>query len=116
MANLDLHGIAASPGLFIGRTLVAEEPGSILAGARAILVIRAAGVDWLETILKVGAVLTEDGGRTSHAATICRELGKPCVTSVKDAMRILRTGTMASVDGGIGHVTVLIESEADGPR
>jgi phosphohistidine swiveling domain-containing protein len=99
----------ASPGTFIGQAVLARRasPDAILEPPNGVLVLESAGVEWLEAITQAGAVVTEVGGRTSHAATICRELGKPCVTAVANLTALVSPGTLLAVDGGAGTVTIL---------
>ncbi|HLD48848.1 MAG TPA: phosphoenolpyruvate synthase [archaeon] len=55
-----------------------------------ILVTRMTDPDW-EPIMKIAAgIVTEDGGRTSHAAIISRELGMPAVVGVSNATKLLK--------------------------
>ena len=53
-----------------------------------------------------GAVVVETGGMLSHAATVAREFGIPCVVLVKDATRIIKDGQTVTVDGATGTVTL----------
>ena len=54
--------------------------------------------DW-EPIMKIaGAIVTNRGGRTCHAAIISRELGIPCVVGTNDATEQLKTGEDVTVD------------------
>jgi pyruvate,water dikinase len=63
--------------------------------------------DW-EPIMKIaGAIVTNRGGRTCHAAIISRELGIPCVIGAGDATEHITTGmeiTASSAEGEIGFV------------
>jgi phosphohistidine swiveling domain-containing protein len=102
-----LTGLAASPGTHVGQAIVAKLPSGALEGPGGVLVLAASSLDWLEAITRAGAVVTEVGGKTSHAATICRELGKPCVTGVANATSLIRTGVWVAVDGGAGTVSIL---------
>ena len=43
----------------------------------------------------------------SHAATVAREFGIPCVVLVADATRIIRDGDTIEVDGGAGTVRIV---------
>ena len=54
----------------------------------------------------VAAIVTETGGRTSHAAIICRALEIPAVLSVEGVTSIIKSGDMCIVDGGKGKVIV----------
>jgi len=63
--------------------------------------------DW-EPIMKIaGAIITNRGGRTCHAAIISRELGIPCVIGTADATEHIKTGmeiTASSAEGETGFV------------
>jgi pyruvate,water dikinase len=62
--------------------------------------------DW-EPIMKIaGAIVTNRGGRTCHAAIISRELGIPCVIGTGDATNRLHNGTEVTVDcsEGVGRI------------
>lgn len=62
--------------------------------------------DW-EPIMKIAsAIVTDKGGRTSHAAIVSRELGIPCIVGSLDATKKLKTGKMVTVDtaGTEGYV------------
>lgn len=71
-----------------------------------ILVTDMTDPDW-EPIMKVaGAIVTDKGGRTSHAAIVSRELGIPCIVGTERATRVIKTGMPITVDttGGEGYV------------
>ncbi|MCL4685023.1 phosphoenolpyruvate--protein phosphotransferase [Myxococcota bacterium] len=53
---------------------------------------------------KVGAIVTEHGGATSHGAIFARTLELPCVTGAPDLLKLARPGEMAIVDGTSGRV------------
>ena len=62
--------------------------------------------DW-EPIMKIaGAIVTNRGGRTCHAAIISRELGIPCVIGTGDGTSKLAHGSKATVDcsEGVGRI------------
>jgi pyruvate,water dikinase len=62
--------------------------------------------DW-EPIMKVaGAIVTNSGGRTCHAAIISRELGIPCVIGTGDGTEVLSNGAEVTVDcsEGVGRI------------
>lgn len=107
MAYPTLKGLAASPGTYVGRARIIQNIETADSERVEVLVVKTAGVEWLEAILRAGAVVTEVGGRTSHAASICRELGKPCVTAVAGVTTALTDGMTVYVDGGIGEVVIL---------
>ena len=54
--------------------------------------------DW-EPIMKIAsAIITDKGGRTSHAAIVSRELGIPCIVGSENATRKIKTGQTITVD------------------
>jgi pyruvate,water dikinase len=62
--------------------------------------------DW-EPIMKIaGAIVTNRGGRTCHAAIISRELGIPCVIGTGDGTKKIHNGTQVTVDcsQGLGRI------------
>ncbi|MDR9502206.1 MAG: phosphoenolpyruvate synthase [Desulfurivibrionaceae bacterium] len=63
--------------------------------------------DW-EPIMKIaGAIVTNRGGRTCHAAIISRELGIPCVIGTKNGSKLIKDGqdiTVSSAEGETGYV------------
>ena len=54
----------------------------------------------------VVAIVTETGGRTSHAAIICRAMEIPAVLSVEGATKNIKSGDLVVVDGSKGDVVV----------
>ncbi|MBI3486192.1 phosphoenolpyruvate synthase [Candidatus Daviesbacteria bacterium] len=63
-----------------------------------ILVTEVTDPDW-EPIMKIAsAIVTDKGGRTSHAAIVSRELGIACVVGTEKATQIIKTGQELTVD------------------
>ena len=63
-----------------------------------ILVTDITDPDW-EPIMKIAsAIVTNEGGRTSHAAIVSRELGIPAVVGTENATRKIKTGDAITVD------------------
>jgi phosphohistidine swiveling domain-containing protein len=60
--------------------------------------------DFIGYIKKAGAIVTNEGGVTCHAAIISRELGKPCVIGTQVATKVYQTGDMVEVDADKGVV------------
>ena len=54
-----------------------------------ILVTRATDPDWVPIMRRAAAIITNHGGRTSHAAIISRELGVPAVVGTEVGTRVL---------------------------
>jgi pyruvate,water dikinase len=63
--------------------------------------------DWEPVMRKVAAIVTDQGGRTAHAAIVSREFGIPCVVGTGNATKVLRTGqaiTVSCAEGAEGHI------------
>lgn len=56
---------------------------------------------------KAAAIVTDEGGITSHAAVISRELNVPCVIGTHNATNVLKTGDEVEVDAEIGIIRIL---------
>lgn len=69
-----------------------------------ILVTEITDPDWEPIMKKASAIITEKGGRTSHAAIVSRELGIPAIVGALGAMKKLRTGEPITVDTSSGDV------------
>ena len=100
-----LQGLAASSGMASGRVRVLLSPkegNQLLDGE--VLVAPMTNPDWVPTIRRAAAVVTDGGGMTCHAAIVSRELGVPCVVGARTATSILRDGELVTVDGALGTV------------
>ncbi len=60
--------------------------------------------DLVPAMKKAAAIVTEQGGITSHAAIVSRELGVPCVIGTKIAMQVFKDGDRVEVDATKGIV------------
>ena len=72
-----------------------------------ILVAEITDPDWEPVMRKVAAVVTDQGGRTAHAAIVSREFGLPCIVGTGNATDVLQDGsevTVVCAEGAEGHV------------
>jgi pyruvate,water dikinase len=75
--------------------------------AGAILVTRRTDPDWVPLLRRAGGIVTDQGGRTSHAAIVSRELGIPAIVGTGDATTALPEGsevTLSCAEGPVGRV------------
>lgn len=75
--------------------------------AGEVLVTNRTDPDWEPIMKKASAIITNQGGRTCHAAIIARELGIPAIVGCGDATDVLKTGqevTVACCEGEDGRV------------
>ncbi|RNB70065.1 pyruvate kinase [Brevibacillus panacihumi] len=70
----------------------------------SILVTIGTDSDMIEAFQKAAAVITEEGGLTSHAAIVGLNLNVPVILGVQAATDILKEGTVVTVDSGRGHI------------
>lgn len=104
-----LRGQIGSRGSVTGRARVIR--AADIAGADIepgdILVTDMTTPDFLPLMMKAGGVVTAWGGILCHAAIVCRELGKPCVTNVKGILETIQDGDVVEVDATRGTVKVI---------
>ncbi len=102
-----VKGLPASPGVATGTARVIIDPHSLEANEfheGDILVTKMTDPDWVPLMKKAAAIVTDEGGMTSHAAIVSRELGIPAVVGTKDATKVIKTGMTITVDGSRGIV------------
>jgi len=100
-----IKGIGASPGIAIGIVRIIhtnDEIARIQDGE--IIVTRMTSPDIVPAMSKSGAIITDLGGRTCHAAIVSRELGIPAIVGTKQATSVLREGQEVTVDAYDGVV------------
>jgi pyruvate, water dikinase len=89
----------------VRKVLDTRELGSVENGE--ILVARSTDPDWEPVMRRVAAIVTDQGGRTAHAAIVSREFGLPCIVGTGDATSVLSTGqevTVSCCEGPEGRV------------
>lgn len=104
-AMILLTGISAGPGRGYGpvkKIKSAKEIKKIKSGD--ILVAPITTPDFIPAMRLVSGIVTDQGGQTSHAAIISRELSIPCVVGTKNATKDLKDGQIITVDGDKGQV------------
>ena len=100
-----LHGDTAASGIYSGKVkiiLSPEELNKISAGD--ILVAPMTTPDWVPAMQKAGAIITDEGGLTCHAAIVSREMGTPCIVGTEQGTKILKDGQLITVDASKGVV------------
>ena len=69
-----------------------------------ILVTRMTDIEMNDYIEKAGAIVTEDGGMTSHAAIVGLNLDKAVVVSATDILKLVKNGEIITVDSSRGAI------------
>lgn len=111
--STELKGFPASAGSYTGTAKVmlsAMELFDLDDGD--ILVTEATSPNWTPAFAIIGACVCDGGGSLTHAATVSREYGIPCVVGTSVATQRIRTGDTIEVDGTRGIVKILKRAEA----
>jgi pyruvate,water dikinase len=109
-AGHQLKGQAASPGSYRGYARVIMDPATdaeIKPGE--ILIAPYTDPAWTPLFLIANAAVIEVGSYLSHAGTIAREYGMPCVVDVADCTNLIVSGDLIEVDGSSGTVHLIDE-------
>ncbi|MGK0171272.1 MAG: phosphoenolpyruvate synthase/pyruvate phosphate dikinase, partial [Gammaproteobacteria bacterium] len=102
----------ASPGHCRGRARIILDPSkdaNLEPGE--ILVAPYTDPAWTPLFLTAGAAVVEVGSYLSHAGTVARELGLPCIVDVDQCTRRIRTGDLLEVDAHRGEIRILLDTE-----
>ncbi len=103
-----LGGLAVGGAIASGEVCLIDGPEDIdLFRPGAVLVTRMTDPDWGPILRQAAAIVTDQGGRTSHAAIVARELGIPAIVGTGRATRILVDGravTVSCAEGDRGSV------------
>ena len=79
----------------------------------SILVTSTTDPDWVPIMKRAAAIVTDHGGRTSHAAIVSRELGLPAVVGTGNATQVLHSGQQITVSCAEGDEGVIYEGVAE---
>ncbi|HEX7036452.1 MAG TPA: phosphoenolpyruvate synthase [Pseudomonadales bacterium] len=106
--ELAATGIAIGEAIAVGRVKLLQSPREIDRFEDGdVLVTERTDPDWGPIMHRAAAIVTDHGGRTSHAAIVSREMGVPAVVGAEDATRNLSDGeivTVSCAEGSIGRV------------
>ncbi|HET7054844.1 MAG TPA: phosphoenolpyruvate synthase, partial [Thermomicrobiales bacterium] len=101
-------GIAIGDAVVTGQVCLIEDVKDIdkfVDGA--VLVTSTTDPDWVPVMKRAAAIVTDHGGRTSHAAIVSRELGLPAIVGTGNATHVLHSGqdvTVSCAEGDEGFV------------
>ena len=103
--NAILSGLGASPGISSGIVKIIhseDELSKIKKGD--VLVTEMTNPDMVVAMQRSAGIVTDEGGMTSHAAIVSREMGIPAVVGTEKATTELKDGQVITVDGYSGKV------------
>ncbi len=103
-----LEGSSIGQRIGTGKVRIIETPKQMNNFKKGeVLVTRITDPDWEPIMRLAGAIITEQGGKTSHAAIVSRELGTPCVVGASGARKKLKNTqpvTVSCAEGETGFV------------
>lgn len=109
-----VKGIIAMKGKISGKVLLfqwgddmSKKAKEIKDGENIILVTGQTRPQLMPLIVKCSAIVTDEGGITSHSAIVSRELGIPCIVGTRIATRVFKDGDIVEVDANLGVVKIL---------
>jgi len=101
-------GIAIGDAVVSGQVCLIEDVkdiGKFVDGS--VLVTSTTDPDWVPVMRRAAAIVTDHGGRTSHAAIVSRELGLPAIVGTGNATEVMHSGqdvTVSCAEGDVGRV------------
>ena len=99
------QGAPASPVIGSGPVVVIHSPKELSRVKKGdVLVTEMTNPDYVPAMKRAAGVVTDRGGRTSHAAIVSRELGIACVVGTGKATSVLKNGMIVTVDGARGII------------
>ena len=102
-----VKGIAAGrkvTAIGVARVVSNPEEAAKIMKKGDILVTEVTNPDYVPFMKLAGAIVTDKGGVTSHAAIVSRELGIPCIVGTEDATKLMVTGKEYTIDSSSGVV------------
>lgn len=109
-----VRGLPASPGINSGKVRNIKDISEIdRVKDGDILVTVMTNPDMVPAMRRAAAVVTDEGGRTCHAAIVSRELGIPCIVGAKKASELLTEGLEVTVDAtrGVVYEGIVLQEE-----
>lgn len=104
----ELSGAVANKGKVTGKVrlcLTISDIPKVKQGE--ILVASMTRPEFLPAMQKAAAFVTDEGGVTSHASIVSREMRKPCIIGTKIATQVFKTGDLVEVNANLGWVKKL---------
>jgi pyruvate,water dikinase len=109
-----VSGLSIGDAVVTGRVCIIDSPRQIdrfVDGA--VLVTQTTDPDWVPIMKRAAAIVTDHGGRTSHAAIVSRELGLPAVVGTENATQVLHDEQEVTVSCAEGDEGFIYEGASD---
>jgi pyruvate,water dikinase len=108
------RGLAIGDAVVTGQVCLIESAADIASFIDgSILVTSTTDPDWVPIMKRAAAIVTDHGGRTSHAAIVSRELGLPAIVGTGNATEVLHTGQEVTVSCAEGDEASIYEGVAE---
>ncbi|HAH04666.1 TPA: hypothetical protein DCL28_03895 [Candidatus Komeilibacteria bacterium] len=109
MDNLiSLQGVIASAGKFSGPVRIIKNLADLAKFRQdEVLITSMTSPEYVPAMKKAGAIITDKGGVTCHAAVVSRELGVPCVVGTQNATKVFKTGELVEVNANHNSVKII---------
>ncbi|UWG47280.1 Phosphoenolpyruvate synthase/pyruvate phosphate dikinase [Halanaeroarchaeum sp. HSR-CO] len=101
-----LSGLGASPGIASGAVRIVDKLDQLdKVGEGDIIVTEMTTPDMVPAMKRAAGIITDEGGMTSHAAIVSRELGVPAVVGCGNGTDLLKDDQIVTIDGDRGAIT-----------
>lgn len=100
-----VKGLPASVGQAGGKVQIIRNASELVKINKGeVLVAKLTNPSYVPAMKRAAGIVTDQGGQTSHAAIVSRELAIPAVVGTGNATKVLKNGQMVTVDGETGLV------------
>jgi pyruvate, water dikinase len=100
-----LKGLAASPGIAVGKVKIVEDSSELFKIKEGmILVTKMTNPDMVVAMQRASGIITDEGGLTAHAAIVSREMGIPCIVGTKEATTKLKEDELITMNSFNGNI------------
>ncbi|WP_423996594.1 phosphoenolpyruvate synthase [Halorubrum trapanicum] len=104
-ADVLVDGLGASPGVVSGAVRIVHKLDHLDQVQEGdVMVTEMTMPDMVPAMKRAAGIVTDEGGMTSHAAIISRELGVPAVVGTGNGTRVLEDGQQVTLDGDKGTI------------
>ena len=113
-ADVLVDGLGASPGVVSGAVRIVHKLDHLDQVQEGdVMVTEMTMPDMVPAMKRAAGIVTDEGGMTSHAAIISRELGVPAVVGTGNGTRLLEDGRNVTLDGDKGTIRAGTDDEAE---
>ncbi|HVC58302.1 MAG TPA: PEP-utilizing enzyme [Candidatus Acidoferrales bacterium] len=107
-ASEEIRGVTASQGYAKGRAIVVSSMSELHKVKKGDIMIAISTIpDFVPAMERAAGIIAEEGGITSHAAIVSRELKLPCIVGAANVTKIIRDGDLVELDADNGIARIL---------